>query len=458
MMNLIQSAQKRLMSPVSIAPLVTFRIIFGFLMLFSTIRFVFLGWIEDHYIQPMFHFKYWGFEWLPVFSGEILYLIHFLMILAAIGVILGAFYRISAILLFLTFTYTELIDLTYYLNHYYFVSIVCLLMIFLPANRYFSIDVIRKPFIETATIARWPIAVIKFQLAIVYTFAGLAKINHDWLFNALPLKIWLPANDAWPLVGFIFKWKALPYIFSWAGMLYDCAIVLFLSWRPTRIWAYMSVVFFHVITGLMFQIGVFPLVMMGATLIFFPENLHQRFIEKLKSLFSKNVKQSELKSQVNEKNERIFAPGKILMFLLIAHFAFQLIFPWRYLLYPGNLFWTEEGYRYSWRVMLMEKAGTATFYVKDGNEGREGVVVNSDFLNAHQEKQMAMQPDMILQFAHMLEKYYQQNGMNDPVIRAEVYVTLNARPSQLLINPQVDLTQIKDTFKPKNWILPYESR
>lgn len=104
----------------------------------------------------------------------------------------------------------------------------------------------------------------------------------------------------------------------------------------------------------------------------------------------------------------------------------------------------------------MEKAGTATFFVKDGTTGREGVVNNGDFLCAHQEKQMAMQPDMILQFAHFLKKYYAEKGVSSPAVRAEVYVTLNAQPSRLLIDPEIDLTKIEDDWKHKNWILPYE--
>ena len=106
--------------------------------------------------------------------------------------------------------------------------------------------------------------------------------------------------------------------------------------------------------------------------------------------------------------------------------------------------------------MLMEKAGTATFYVKDGPDGREGSVINHRFLNPHQEKQMAMQPDLILQFAHYLKAHYQSQGMTDPKVRAEVWVTLNARPAQSLIDPQVDLTQKSDGWKSKDWILSFD--
>lgn len=418
-------------------PLGVFRLVFGLLMVFGTVRFIALGWIEDHYTEPLFHFKYWGFEWVEPLPRFWLYVVHIAMICAALGVAFATriWYRISAITLFLTFTYTELIDLTYYLNHYYFVSLVCLLLCLIPSPP----PVLKKGYF----VPRWAIGIFKLQITIVYVYAGLAKINYDWLIEAMPLKIWLPAHDKMPLIGEIFTWQITPYLFSWAGMIYDCTIPFFLMWRKTRLWAYFAVIVFHTLVGLLFQIGIFPLIMIGGTLIFFE--------------FEKNLLQRHHSVPCIYENEfqntnTISLP---LAIFLTFFFLFQLLFPWRYLLYEGNLFWTEEGYRFSWRVMLIEKAGTATFYVKDTCTGREGVVNNREFLNDHQEKQMAMQPDMILQFAHFLKKHYEKQGLCNPQVRAEVYVTLNARPSQLLIDPTIDLSQEKDSFAPKKWIIHY---
>jgi hypothetical protein len=415
---------------VKATPFSVFRAVFGLLMAFGAVRFIWLGWIEDHYVNPVFHFKYYGFEWVEPFSVPILYGIHYVMVLSAFGVMLGTkwIYRISAVLLFLTFTYTELIDLTYYLNHYYYVSIVCALLCIIPS----------PPAIwdTQAHIPRWVIVIFQLQIAIVYIYAGLAKINYDWLINALPLKIWLPAHDNVPIIGPMFTWSITPYLFAWFGMLYDTLIVFFLLYRPTRIFAYITVIIFHSLTGLLFQIGIFPIVMIGSTLIFFD--------------FGSKKADSIRNVEPASKKEHILAA------VLVLHFAFQLLFPWRFLLYQGNMFWTEQGYRFGWRVMLMEKAGTATFYVKDSQSGREGIVDNREFLNPHQEKQMAMQPDMILQFAHFLGNHYAQKGLHEPEVRAEVYVTLNARPSQLLLDPTIDLMKESDSFKAKEWILPYQ--
>ncbi len=134
----------------------------------------------------------------------------------------------------------------------------------------------------------------------------------------------------------------------------------------------------------------------------------------------------------------------------------QVLVPWRFVLYPGPLFWTEQGYRFSWRVMLMEKSGTAFFYVRDPRTGHETEIRNRDYLTVTQEKQVATQPDMLLQFAHLLRDDYRRRGIPAPQVRAEVYVTLNGRSSRLLINPELDLAQQKESFGAKPWILPLE--
>lgn len=439
---------------VSIAPLVSFRIAFGLITLFSTVRYVAMGWVDTQLVEPVFHFSYFGFDWVEPLPRMGMYAVFFLMALSSVAIALGWFYRIFAAVFFLCFTYVELIDITYYLNHYYFVSIVSFLMVLAPANRHFSIDALRKPEIRQARVERWSILMLKVQIAIVYIFAGVAKINHDWLFEALPLSIWLPAKTSIPVIGFIFEYEFTAYLFSWIGMLFDTLIILGLVYKPTRWLAYIAVVVFHTLTGILFQIGVFPIVMIFAVTIFFSDRLHEQILEKISHLM--NFRKEQFGGSSVPK------PGslkrKLLFPFLILFFSFQLLFPWRYLLYPGNLFWTEEGYRFSWRVMLMEKAGTATFYVKDGENGREGSVVNHQFLNPHQEKQMAMQPDLILQYAHLLEEHFQEQGMEDPKVRAEVFVTLNARPAKLLIDPSVDLTEIEDGWARKDWIIPFKEK
>ncbi|MEQ8882127.1 MAG: HTTM domain-containing protein, partial [Cyclobacteriaceae bacterium] len=134
-------AQHSIYRKVPIFPLVTFRILFGLLLSYSTIRFWAKGWIYSQYIEPKFFFPF--IEGIQPLPGMGMYMVFSLMILASIFIVLGFYYRVSTISFFLLFTYVELLDKTNYLNHYYFVSLCTFLMIWLPANRYFSVDVWR---------------------------------------------------------------------------------------------------------------------------------------------------------------------------------------------------------------------------------------------------------------------------------------------------------------------------
>ena len=445
----------------NLAPLAVFRIIFGLLMLFATLRFWLKGWIYDLYIAPEFHFKYFGFDWVHALPGNWMYAVFALMALAALGIALGFYYRLSAILFFLSFTYVELLDVANYLNHYYFVSLIAFLLIFLPAHRMSSLDVRlgRTTFQDKGN--HWFVNIIRLQLALVYFYAGVAKLNPDWLLQALPLKMWLPAKADMPLLGFLLDYEWVAYAFSWFGALYDLTIPFFLWNRKTRPYAFAAVVIFHILTWLLFPIGVFPWVMIFSTLIFFSDDFHKKILSWLNPIFtypSRGKRHAATPpSRAREITPPLGAggPSGARGLALALFIAWQLIWPWRFLAYSGNVFWHEQGYRLGWRVMLMEKAGYVTYHITDPETGRTGDIYPGDYLTPNQEKQLATQPDLIVQFAHHLEKIYQEKGMKDPVITAEAYVTLNGRGSRLFIDPETDLTKVSDSFAPKTWILPY---
>ena len=441
-----------LKTPIKAAPLAVFRVFFGLLMIYTTLRFVLQGWVEKYYIEPQFHFKYYGFEFVESL-GIYTYLLYFISFLAALGVTLGYKYRLSILIFFLSFTYCELIDKTYYLNHYYFVSIVSFLLIFLPANSYFSIDALRNKKIAFRKIPRYNIFAIQLMLSIVYFYARLAKINSEWLLNAMPLKIWLPSRYDIPVLGDLFQLEWVHYAMSWSGMFYDLLIPFLLFNKRTRTLAFILVVVFHVLTRILFPIGIFPYVMICSTLIFFDATFHEKIIAFIRKLF--NIK------AVQSSATLIWKPTlkkKMLAGFFIAFFSFQLVFPFRYLLYPDELFWTEEGYRFSWRVMLMEKGGYVQFKVVDPETGKWFYVENQNFLTEYQQKQMRIQADLILEFAHYLEDYYQEKGILDPEIYVNSYIAFNGRTSQPYIDPKVDLTKIEDTWQHKNWILPFNEK
>lgn len=431
--------------PVSIAPLVVFRIIFGGMMAVSTVRFMLRGWVSELYIEPRVFFPFYGFEWVKPLPGNGMYVVFTLILLSALLVMVGLFYRWAAAAFFVLFTYVELIDKTNYLNHYYFVSLVAFLMILLPADRYFSADSRLWPAKKTSIIPAWPITLLQFQLAVVYVYAGIAKLNSEWLLEAMPLRIWLPAKAHLPVVGPLLEQEWVAYAMSWGGAFYDLFIVFFLMWSVARPYAYFFVVFFHLVTAWLFPaIGMFPYIMILATLIFFPAAFHEKILARFGA---------ENPSAKGTQPVAMWGPAKV---LLGAYVVWQLVMPWRYLLYPSPLFWREEGYRFSWRVMLMEKAGYVTFHVSDPATGRQGQIANHEYLTPQQEKMVATQPDMILQFAHYLAEDLKQQGLQQPEVRAEAWVTLNGRRSRPFTDATVDLAKERPSLQPKTWILPFE--
>ncbi|MDZ7718351.1 MAG: HTTM domain-containing protein [Balneolaceae bacterium] len=446
------SIQKYFKKRGNAAPLAVFRIFFGILMLISIIRFAANGWIYKLYIEPDLFFSYYGFEWVqPI--GEWTYLIFIICGLSAIFVSIGYKYRAAIIVFFLSFTYIELMDKTTYLNHYYFISILSFLMIFLPAHAYYSVDAWKNESLRAQEVPAWTIDSIKLLLGIVYFYAGLAKLNSDWLFRAMPLQIWLPANYSLPVLGDLFQQTWVHYAFSWAGALYDLTIPFLLLMKRTRLFAFALVVIFHVLTRVLFPIGMFPYIMIVSALIFFEPKLHNTILEWISKFF--NIQ----KKRFDNARAYLFSSTitrKATMGLLTLFFIAQLFIPFRYLLYPGELFWTEEGYRFSWRVMLMEKAGYANFKIVDSRTDRSFYVDNTEFLTRFQEKQMATQPDFILEYAHHLEDHYQQKGIEDPEIYVESYVALNGRMSRPYVDPNVDLTEIEPSLKHRTWILPFD--
>jgi hypothetical protein len=433
---------------IDIAPLVTFRIVFGALMLISTIRFVASDWVEVLYFEPKFFFKYYGFQWVMPLSETAMYALFFMIIASAFCIMLGLFYRFATIVFFLTFTYVELIDATNYLNHYYLVCLFAFLLIFLPAHRAYSIDVWRKPQLALSKIPAWTIHILIFQLVVVYTFAGIAKIQSDWLFRAMPMAIWLPERTDIPVLGYFFQFEETAFLFSWFGAIYDLTIAYFLLFRKTRSWAYVAVIVFHLMTFLLFNIGMFPFIMIFSTLIFFSGAWHRKRVLRPFGLEQQNALNTENASPAISNKKRTAIGWCISFYVLI-----QLFLPLRHWCYDGQVLWTEEGYRLSWRVMVLEKSGQATFKVEDLETGRTTEIINGYYLTLFQEKQMCVQPDFILQFAHFLKKEFREkHGIRKIKITVDSHVVVNGRTSRRLIDPTVNLAEERWDLKKRDWI------
>ncbi|MEM6335316.1 MAG: HTTM domain-containing protein [Bacteroidota bacterium] len=443
--TLAQRLSSRLSAPADPVVLGVFRIGFGLVMAASLLRFLLLGWAVPLYVDPVVRFSYPGFDWIQPLPAWALYTVLIGSTIAAALFAIGKWARLWLALFVAGFTYVELIDATTYLNHYYFVTSAGLLMLLLPMG---SALVPGKR--DAVHVPAWTIWALRLQIGLVYFFAGVAKLHPDWLIEAMPLRIWLAARGGLPVIGPLLDLSWMPWAFSWAGAAFDLLVPFFLLYRKTRPWAYAAAVVFHLATYVLFNIGVFPFVMIIAALVFFESDQWRALGRRLGRMNRETLHSAD---QLNPGQFRMVKVSAWARGLAAGWLLVQLLLPLRHWLYPGDRLWTEEGFRFAWHVMVAEKTGTAAFHVYDPDSHQHWTIIPSDDLTALQEKQMAFQPDLIWQYAQHVESRFIDAGYRDVEVRAETYVSVNGRPSRLHVNPSVDLTSVPRSLGPKSWIL-----
>ncbi len=430
-----------------------FRIGFGLVAMAGSLRFLARGWVDTLYLAPEHHLAYAGFEWVRPLPAPWMHL--HMAALAVLGacIALGYRHRLAAALFTAGFVYTELIEAALYLNHYWFVTLAGVLLALLPVHHRWSLDA-RAGRVEPSPLV--PAAVVwtlRSQLAVVYLFAGIAKLNGDWLLQAQPMSLWLADRSHLPVVGPLLDEPVAAYLASWCGAAFDCTIVGWLLWRRSRPWAYCVLVAFHLATGALFQIGVFPWLMIAAALVFFLPEWPSRLFEAaarawrrspVSRAWSRASPAADATAVPRLRRPATTAPrlGRPARTVLVALAVVQVVLPLRHYAYDGNVRWTEEGYYLSWRVMLTEKAGHVEFRVTDPATGRSWTAGPELVLADWQAEHADVRPGLIHATALLIADHYRGAGVADVEVRADAWVSMNGRPARRIINPDTNLAAI----------------
>jgi hypothetical protein len=426
---------------VDAAWLAAFRVGFGLTLAFSMWRFLAYGWVTDFFVRPKFFFKYWGFEWVAPLSEQGMQALFVALLLAALCVAAGFAFRLASAFFALGLIYVQLIDVSTYLNHYYLAALLALLLAVSPAGHYWSVDAkLRRRERPTVSVA-W-LYLFRLQVGVVYVFAGLAKLQSDWLLHAQPLRIWLGASTELPVVGPLLTLPFVPLLLSWCGFLFDTTVVGFLLWPKARPYAYAALLCFHTMTKVLFPIGMFPVIMSLAALVFFSPSWPR-------SLWSKVGPAPALPAPSSARGWTKAALALGAVYALV-----QLVMPLRYLAYGGNVLWHEQGMRFSWRVMVRAKGGGTTFAVYSPARRHTYYVSPREYLTRVQEAEMSSQADLILQLAHHIHDDFERRGYGDVQVRAESRVGLNGRSSAPFLDASVDLSRFRDSLAKAPFILP----
>ncbi len=423
---------RTLLAPVDNSQLVLFRIALGALIAIECFGAIFTGWVHQVFVAPQFTFTFIGFEGLHVLLGPPMYAWFALMGIAGILVMVGLWYRAAIVAFAVMWAVCHVMQKSSYNNHYYLLLLVAGLMAVSPAHRWASVDCRRRPELRSPSCPHWCVLVFIAQTALVYFYAAVAKLDADWL-EGRPLAIWLGQKRDYPVVGALYEIEWLPVALAWGGLMFDALIVPALLWRRTRWWAFGAAIFFHLFNSITFGIGIFPFFALSLCVFFFPR-------ASVRARFFPGKPNGDAGSQQVVVRTR----DRVLLWGLAVYFALQVALPLRHHLYDGDVTWTEEGHRFSWRMMLRTKSGTVSYLVRDAAAGREWDVSPQSFvelgvLTQKQVWRMPGRPEHVWQFGQYLADHYAAIAGGPVEVYARTEVSLNGRPAQAIVDPSVNL-------------------
>jgi hypothetical protein len=415
------------------APLIIFRVFFGLLVSLECYGAIVTGWVKSTLIDPEFTFTFIGFEWLQPLPGVGMYLYFFVMGTLGILMAMGYKYRFSAFAFLVLWTGVYLMQKSSYNNHYYLLILIAGFMAFFPANRSFSIDARQHPKLHTNAMYAYVKWIVVAQLFLVYTYAAIAKMYGDWLDFGI-IKILMQSKADYYVIGGLLQHPVLHQFLGISGILFDLFIVPALLWKPTRKYAFIASIFFHLFNSIVFQIGI--------VFFFEPETIRRLFFKQKTPYVAAELALPSYKNG--------------LLLVLGLYFLLQLLLPLRHHLIADDVLWTEEGHRMSWRMMLRSRAGTTDFYVVDQTSKQKTKVDLKAYLTPKQIRRINSYPDFIWQFAQRLKKEQSAAGKSVSVY-VDAKVSINGKPLKRFIDPEVDMAKVPwDHFKHHPWILPSE--
>jgi hypothetical protein len=437
-------------TPVDSTSLAVFRIIFGAIGTWEVTRYFHHGWISRYWEEPSFHFHYVGFGWVEPLPAPGMQMLWAVLGVAAFAIAIGAYYRIATVIFAVGFGYSFLLETGMYLNHFYFLELLAILLVFVPAHRVWSFDAWRCGWAPDQPSPAWAVWALRFQVGVLYVGGGIAKIESDWL-RGQPMSMWLADRTEFPLIGGWFDHPAAGLIAAWSGMLFDLLIVFAVAWRRTRLLALVAATIFHFTNSQLFSIGVFPFLGL-ACLTLFCEPYWPRTLIRMLEGRRWIPKAFEAPPALEGRAKRLAVVG-VVFGLIFA--AVQILVPMRHYAMPGRSTWTEAGHTFSWHMKQRDKEGDVAFVVSRPGD-LSHYVVPSNLLPGWQYDAMKTRPELIRQYAHHVADLAVEREPSKP--RPEVHVismvSLNGRKPQPMIDKDVDLAAEPATLGTPSWVPP----
>lgn len=398
------------------------------------------------FVQPHFLYKYEGFEWVQRWPGAGMYW-HFIVTkIAAVFLTIGLLSRVSAALLCASIAYVLLVERQIFVNHYYLLSCVAGLMVFLPVARRYSMDARLGLERHETTCSRWQLWFVRFQLGMPYMFGAFAKLNGDWM-RGQPAEAILRKRTNLPGIGPLSEVPGAVDVMTYGGFLFDLLVVPLLLYRRTRWLAVAMALVFHLSNALILDIGVFPWFMLATLVVFFPP-------ETLRVRLGKFLGQEQDVPSMESSHRKPTSWGRAGIWAAGIYVLIQLLLPLRPGIYPGNANWNERGHRFAWRMMLRDRQALTHYLVVDPKTGEYLYLPSTKLISGYQALNADHDPELIRQTAVQFEKYASENlNVQDCEVYALALVSLNCRKPTPMVDPNVDLTKVERGWWKDHWVL-----
>lgn len=439
MAEYIQKFRKLLSQPVDPVNLGLFRVCFGLLMILYVLRYRTPEIMQTIYLSSDFHFSYPLFHWLnlPEPTAGLLAVVRGVIGLSGLLIAIGLFHRIASVALIGSFGYLFLLEQTYYNNHYYLVLLFAFLFIIVGADRFAALGSKFRKSDRSNYIPYWNVFVFQILLCLMFFFAGVAKINLDWLTGKV--------------TGIIFKGADLWFIYfvAFMGLLIDLTLGPLLFWKPGRKLGIVSIIIFSIFVKYMLNIGIFPYLLIASTLLFIEPQSIRRFLNLYRNKERPLTYTPPAVQSVPGISTPVFA--LIVLFILI-----QVVVPLRHWVQPGAVNWSRMGDRFAWRMFSQENLGHIDFYITDLATGKTIEVPRLKGIDVPQYLYMAQVPDMIIAYAKYLRQHYENQGMHSPVVTVNSFVSQNGRAFSVFMNPLLNLGHESVNISTRDLVQPMD--
>ncbi len=367
------------------------------------------NWAETYFSgdHVVWNFPYPGFEWMRAMPEGWMNLVGAVMGIAALSLAIGFYHRVASALLFFSWTYLWMLEEGLFNNHYYLMSLVAWLLIWMPASERYSVhnwvrsrlslSTSKQPAISTGCVPFWTLFLLRTQLFVVYFYGGVSKISWQWMVHAEPVGLGLrqpivaerlqrlPAGLGDFLVTLVTT-REFAFFLAYSGLIFDLAIGFMLIIRRTRIFAIVLTLMFHAFNHyvLFDDIGWFPLMGVLTVSIFLEPDWPSRCWNGLRNrtwlkpdwgwLLGGMVAFPLVGAALGWKRDPT-PPRKLAQSVRLPGYAavlicgwalFQVMLPLHHFAILGDVNWTEEGSRFSWRMKIAHKeAPSMRFLITD---------------------------------------------------------------------------------------------